>query len=102
MTAGDTSFQYKVNVERENHAAVAKKYSEKRRRHEIAPDPLEDGSVILLNIQPGETDKDIVHVSNRYEFDKPGKYLVQVEYELPESLGGGVIKSNTITVMVTP
>jgi len=102
MTAGDTSFQYKVNVERENHAAVAKKYSEKRRRHEIAPDPLEGGSVILLNIQPGETDKDIVHVSNRYEFDKPGKYLVQVEYELPESLGGGVIKSNTITVMVTP
>src|SRR5215813_8583426 len=96
---GDGGFEYKVNVEREDHAAVARKYAEKFRRNEIGVTPLPGtGSVIFINIQPGETDKDTVYVSNRYEFDEPGKYLVQVEYDLPENLGGGVIKSNTITV----
>jgi len=98
---GYGGFQYKVNVERDDHTAVARKYAEKFRRHEIGPRP-GTGSVIFIHIQPGETDKDIVYVSNRYEFDNPGKYLVQVEYDLPENLGGGVIKSNTITVTVTP
>jgi hypothetical protein len=51
--------------------------------------------------------KDTVNVerddhTNRYEFDKPGEYSIQIERELPESLGGGVIKSNAITVTVTP
>jgi hypothetical protein len=98
---GYGGFQYKVNVEREDHTAVARKYVEKFRRHEIGPRP-GTGSVIFIHIQPGETDKDIVYVNNRYEFDKPGKYLVQVEYDLPKDLGGGVIKSNIITVTVIP
>jgi hypothetical protein len=60
------------------------------------------GSVLFVTIQPGKTHEDSVDISNRYEFDKPGKYSIQIERELPESLGGGVIKSNTITVTVTP
>jgi len=101
--AGDPNFQYMVDVEREDHAAVVKKYAEKVRRHEIKNDPNDFlGSFVPLELQPGETGQDIVYLSNRYEFDKPGKYFVQVEYELPESLGGGVIKSNTITITVTP
>ncbi len=32
---GDSGFEYKVNVEREDHAAVARKYAEKHRRNEI-------------------------------------------------------------------
>jgi hypothetical protein len=101
-TAGDLHLEYKVNVERDDHTAVAKKYAEKLRRHEVSWDPLADGSVHFVPIQPGETHEDSVNISNRYEFDKPGKYSIQIERELPESLGGGVIKSNTITVMVTP
>ena len=108
---GDPCFQYMVDVEREDHAAVVKKYVEKIRRHEIKPvmqDPDSDGwtilagSVIILHLPPGKSEEDLVHVSNRYEFDKPGNYFVQAEYELPESLGGGFIKSNIITITVTP
>jgi len=101
-TSGDGSFEYKVDVGREDHGVVAKKYVEKLRRKEVQPDIPPVGSVQFFTIQPGETDKDGVNISNRYEFDKPGKYSVQIERALPESLGGGVIKSNTITVTVTP
>src|SRR5262249_41247060 len=101
-TAGDLHFEYKVIVERDDHTAVAKKYAEKLRRHEVLRNPLADGSVLFVPIQPGETHKDSVNISNRYEFDKPGKYSIQIEREFPKSLGGGVIKSNTITVTVTP
>jgi hypothetical protein len=101
-TSGDGSFEYKVDVGREDHAVVAKKYVEKLRRKEVQPDIPPVGSVQFFTIQPGEADKDSVNISNRYEFDKPGKYLVQIERDLPEDLGGGVIKSNTITITVTP
>jgi hypothetical protein len=103
-TAGDSHIEYKVNVERDDHTALAKKYAEKLRRHEVSWDILVDatGSVLFVTIQPGKTHEDSVDISNRYEFDKPGKYSIQLERELPESLGGGVIKSNTITVTVTP
>ena len=99
---GDSRLEYKVNVERDDHTAVAKKYAEKLRRHEVSRDPLATGSVQFVPIQPGKTHEGGVNISNRYEFDKPGKYSIQLERELPESLGGGVIKSNTITVTVTP
>jgi len=101
-TAADNHLEYKVNVERDDHTAVAKKYAEKLRRHEVPRDPLETGSVHFVPIQPGKTHEDNVDISNRYEFDKPGKYSIQLEREAPESLGGGVIKSNTITVTVIP
>jgi hypothetical protein len=98
----DSHLEYKVNVERDDHTAVAKKYAEKLRRHEVSWDPLATGSVHFVPIQPGKTHEDSVSISNRYEFDKPGKYSIQIEREAPESLGGGVIKSNTITVTVIP
>jgi hypothetical protein len=101
-TSGDGSFEYKVDVERVDHDVVAKKYVEKLRRKEVQLAIPPVGSVQFFTIQPGETDKDSVNISNRYEFDKPGKYLVQIERALPEDLGGGVIKSNTITITVTP
>ena len=102
MREGDGSFEYKVDVERDDPTVVAKKYVEKLRRNEVQPAIPPTGSVLFFIIEPGETDKDSIYISNRYEFDKPGKYLVQIERALPEDLGGGVIKSNTITVTVTP
>src|SRR5262249_27354151 len=101
-TEGDGSFEYTVDVERDDHTVVAKKYVEKLRRKEVQPAIPPPGSVLFFTIEPGETDKDSIYISNRYEFDKPGKYLVQIERALPDDLGGGVIKSNTITVTVTP
>ena len=101
-TSGDGSFEYKVDVGREDNAFVAKKYVEKLRRGEVQPTIPPVGSVQFFTIEAGKTDKDSINISNRYEFDKPGKYLVQIERALPDDLGGGVIKSNTITVTVTP
>lgn len=102
MRAGDGSFEYQVNVERDDHSEVAKKFAEKLHRHEVHPEIPPPGSVVFFTIEPGKTNKDSVTITNRYEIDKPGKYLVQLERALPEDIGGGVIKSNTITITVTP
>jgi hypothetical protein len=51
-TSGDGSFEYKVDVDREDHAVVAKKYVEKLRRKEVQPDIPPAGSVQFFTIQP--------------------------------------------------
>ena len=93
----DKSAQYKVNLEREDHTIVVRKHIESYLRGEAEALP-GTGDAQFINIQPGETDKSTVYVNNRYEIDKPGNYLVQLEFKF----GGGVIKSNTITITVTP
>src|SRR5262245_66178152 len=103
-TAGDSHHEYKVNVERDDHTAVAKKYAEKLLRGEVSWDILVDatGRVLFVQIQPGKTHEDSVYINNRYEIDKPGKYSIQIKRELPEYLAGGVIKTKTTKVKATP
>jgi hypothetical protein len=38
--------------------------------------------------------------SKLYDMSRPGKYLIQVSRVVPKELGGGVVKSNAVTVTV--
>ena len=51
--------------------------------------------------EPGKTFSENITVDDLYEMTRPGQYAIQVERDIPEKLGGGMVKSNFITVTVT-
>lgn len=53
-------------------------------------------------LKPREKTHDLVNVGDLYDLNEPGDYSIQIEKNLPEELGHGVIKSNIITVTETP
>jgi hypothetical protein len=59
-------------------------------------------SGVIGDLKPGETARQTIEVSYRWDMSRPGKYSIQLTRKLPEELGPGVVKSNTITVTVTP
>lgn len=52
-------------------------------------------------LEPGKTITNEVNLRKIYDFSLPGRYVLQVSRRVPEELGGGVVKSNTITITVT-
>lgn len=58
------------------------------------------GSTIIQFLAPGETQKDEIPVSKLYDLSKPGRYTIQIQRTDPETKL--VVKSNSITVTVTP
>jgi hypothetical protein len=60
------------------------------------------GGGLLLEYKPGDSWKEQVTITRYYEMGRPGKYTVQLERKLPEELGVGTVKSNTITITVLP
>lgn len=53
------------------------------------------------SLNPGQTLKEDFDLTRAYSL-KPGQYTIQVSWSVPKNLGGGVVKSNKITVTVTP
>jgi len=60
------------------------------------------GSRQHITLKPGEERTETSNINKLYDLSMPGEYAIQVEKELPTSEGKGTIKSNTITVTVTP
>src|SRR5262249_21543663 len=60
------------------------------------------GSRKLFTLKPGAEITETSDINKLYDMSMPGEYVIQVEKELPASEGKGMIKSNTITVTVTP
>jgi hypothetical protein len=58
-------------------------------------------SRVSATIEPGGSLKDGVILTKLYNLSRPGKYSVQLLRRAPRQLGGGLIKSNTITITVT-
>ena len=55
----------------------------------------------ILYLQPGESlPKDLLVLTKFYDMSRPGKYTVQVSRAVPKELGGGTVKSNTLTITV--
>lgn len=55
----------------------------------------------VFYLQPGESlPKAPLVVSKFYDLSRPDKYTIQVSRAVPKELGGGVIKSNLITITV--
>jgi hypothetical protein len=49
-------------------------------------------------LYPHQTTHDTIAVGELYDMSEPGEYLIQLERELPEQLGHGTVRSNTIKV----
>jgi hypothetical protein len=56
----------------------------------------------LLTLKPDEAITGTSYINKLYDLNRPGEYTVQVEKEFPAPEGNGKVKSNTITVTVTP
>ena len=85
----DTTFRFEV---RDEHGKLVPK------RTYPHPELGYSGSVIFRTISRGETLTQDQRVSALYDMRKPGKYTIQVWRRNPEY----DIKSNVVTVMVTP
>ena len=58
------------------------------------------GSVRTVRLQPGQSMRDEINLTQMYDLSEPGKYTIQVQRTDDESKT--VAKSNTIIVTVTP
>lgn len=58
------------------------------------------GRDIITHLKPGEAWKDRIPVSLSSDMLQPGQYSVQVMWRAPKEFGGGIVKSNTVTVTV--
>ena len=54
---------------------------------------------VVLN--PGQSVSENFAISEFFEFAPPGPYSIQVLRPVPNSLGHGVVRSNTITIIIT-
>lgn len=62
---------------------------------------LATGKIILDRVvKPGGQLSGSQDISRLYDMTKPGKYTILAILELPKKMGGGIIKSNTITITV--
>jgi hypothetical protein len=59
------------------------------------------GRRIIRELKPNESYSDPLILKQWYEMNQPGKYQVQIERKIPDQLGKGWVKSNTISVTVT-
>ena len=101
--AGAQNFEYKVNVHLiDQSRTVNRAFSERVRRNEETQKKTFTGSIMFIDIGPGETHRDEISISNRYQIDKPGRYIIQVERELPQNMGGKTLRSNEIEIDVAP
>lgn len=59
-------------------------------------------SDLTYTLEPGGTLKDTALVTKLYDLTRPGKYSIQVSREIPKNLGGGLAKSNVVSVTIAP
>ncbi len=60
-----------------------------------------EGRNIIVSLQPGESTEDEVVVSDLSDMTRPGFYSAQLARKAPKDLGGGLVKSNWLTIQVT-
>jgi hypothetical protein len=66
------------------------------------PHEFESGSPVNRTIKPGESISEDQRVSRLYDMSRPGKYVIQVLRTASDNPRGGFVKSNTLTITVTP
>jgi hypothetical protein len=56
----------------------------------------------IFTLQRGEAlPKEMLVISKFCDVSRPGKYTIQVSRAVPKELGGGTVRSNTITITIT-
>ena len=97
---GQGEFLNLIEVRDEHGNAVGKtKYYRQIRGEEFVDGGI-SVSVSSFRVKPGESVEEEVLVNKLYNIDKAGKYTIQVQHDDPETKA--LVKSNTITVIVTP
>ncbi len=59
------------------------------------------GHGVSAKLKSGASWQELLDIRRYFDMGRPGKYTISVQRKLPEELGVGVVKSNTITVTVT-
>jgi hypothetical protein len=97
---GESNHDVIVKDDGGNLAPRKKPVREGKNEAEREINALPMGSEIVFALQPGESLKDGIVLSRMYDFSQPGKYTVQVERY--DYVTKAVVKSNTISVTLTP
>lgn len=63
--------------------------------------PQTSGHAAFGALKPNESMTNEVNLRKLYNLDRPGKYTLRVSRRVPKSLGGGIVKSNIITITLT-
>jgi hypothetical protein len=58
------------------------------------------GRRIVVTLNPGESAEDTYPVDLYYRLERTGTYTVQLSRELPKSAGGGLVRSNLVTLVL--
>lgn len=91
-TGVDNGYQYDVRTER---GAVVRP-----KKQRIKGPLLLSGRMSTL--KPGESHESTTMISDEFDMTKPGKYVIQLSRPISGNPHDGVVKSNKITVTVTP
>jgi hypothetical protein len=71
------------------------------RRERNSKIPL-DMTPLFHTLGPGESFTEHEDINQLYDLSRPDKYVIRVSRVIPKELGKGTVKSNEITVTVTP
>jgi len=92
----DAAYQYDV---RDTHGNLA----ERKLLAPGHPEIKEDSSIWPCILKPGESNNFDSYIGRRNDMSRPGKYVVQVSRLIVSGhKESGMVKSNTITITVTP
>jgi hypothetical protein len=64
-------------------------------------DQTRPGGGPIFTLKPGESRGDLTRLNEAYDFS-PGKYTIQLSKPLSDEPGADVVKSNKITITITP
>jgi hypothetical protein len=92
-TGLDSNFLFDVRDDK-GHLAAKRAY-----RH---PELWSGHAILDRVVKPDETLSEEQDISRLYDMTKPGKYVIQASRAIPKEMGGGVVKSNSVSVTVTP
>ncbi len=97
MYSRSSSFDRGVDISYEQDIRDSKSNLVKR-GGQSQPEPPINGFSVLHTLKPGESMDSLTTVSGRYDVSHPGTYAIQ----LSRTVSGSVVKSNAMTVTVTP
>jgi len=100
LSKSNPALEYEFSVRNPQGGRAAESESFKRMK-----DPNKPVMIFRLTsevLKPGESATEVVVISEFYDLTRPGLFTIQVERRVPEQLGHGVVKSNTVSVTITP
>jgi len=97
----EDGFLYEIDVRDEQGRSVPLSSDLRGRDPRV---PVDYGSRTARTLAPGESFVDQVTVTRFYDLTRPGQYTISVARSMPprQNLGNGTVKSNSITLAVTP